>query len=263
MDWNPSQYLKFAAERSLAVRDLAQHVAAKTDAARMRRIADLGCGPGSSTAVLAEFWPEAKVTGFDVSEEMLVAARAAHPRLNFAVDDIRSWADGEAASYELVFSNSALQWVPDHLALLPRLFARVAPGGALAFQVPANMSAPTYLIPWRLAASATWKAHFPAETIREWRSAELTAYYDGLAPLAASQELWETEYVQVMPDVAAILEWYKGSGLRPFLAALPDDSTRERFCSEYLEGLRVAYLPQADGRVLFPFRRRFVIAWAR
>ncbi|MGH9480911.1 MAG: methyltransferase domain-containing protein [Terriglobales bacterium] len=252
--------MKFGDERTQVVRDLVQRVTARLDPARVRRIVDLGCGPGNSTAVLARQWPHAELTGLDFSEEMLAAARARYPEISFSAADIVAWAVGEAAAFDLVFSNSALHWVPAHVNLLPRLFARVAPGGALAFQVPANWASASCQLPRQLAATPDWQEYFLPGRISDWDSAELSVYYGTLAPLAAGVELWETEYVQVVESAESILAWYQGSGLRPFLAALPDEPARRRFSDQYLEGLRRAYPPAADGRVLFPFRRRFVIA---
>lgn len=261
MNWNPSQYLRFRDARIQAVLDLVSRLAVQLPAAGVRRIVDLGCGPGNSTDVLAGQWPLAHVTGLDSSPEMLADARARYPKIQFTAGDIADWARARGETWDLVFANSALQWLPDHAALLPALFARVAPGGALAFQVPASVDAPVGQIPRNLAASPAWHHYFPPGAIREWNAAPLAAYYAALAPHAAALDLWETEYVHIMPGGPLdILQWYLGSGLRPFLAALPDEPARQRFCDEYLEGLNLAYPRQPDGKVLFPFRRRFVIA---
>jgi trans-aconitate 2-methyltransferase len=159
-----------------------------------------------------------------------------------------------------VFSNSALQWLDDQARLLPRLLMRVAEAGALAFQVPASWDAPVAALARELAAAPRWRGFFAAGAIREWRSQSLAFYYDVLAPHAAQLDLWETEYVMIVPGVEAIAAWYKGSGLRPFLQALPDAASRARFEHEYLDRLPHGYPRQPNGRVLFPFRRRFVLA---
>jgi trans-aconitate 2-methyltransferase len=152
--------------------------------------------------------------------------------------------------------------VPDHRALYPKLLTKVAPGGALAVQVPCNFDAPVHVIARDIAASAAWRDCFPAGGVREWHVHEPAFYYDVIAPAAARVDLWETEYLHVMPDAEAILEWYKGTGLRPFLEALSSAADRERFAAEYLESLREAYPSRPDGRVLFPFRRLFLVAYA-
>jgi trans-aconitate 2-methyltransferase len=252
--WNPEQYLKFEEERTRPCRDLVARIALENP----RRIVDLGCGPGNSTAVLAARWPEAQVMGADRSAEMIATARERYPRGSWRQDDLAVWAASEPV--DLVFSNAALQWVSDHARVVPHLFAQVAPGGALAWQVPCNMDAPAHRLMRELAASAAWSAHFAGD-VREWFVHELPFYYDLLAPRAARIDLWRAEYVHVMEGPGAIVEWYKGTGLRPFLERLAGEAERERFLADYLREIERAYPPQADGRVLFPFLRQFVVAW--
>ncbi len=141
--------------------------------------------------------------------------------------------------------------------------ARVAPAGALAIQVPGNLDAPAHRIMRDLATSAPWRNRFPPAGVREWHVYDLPFYYDLLAPAAATMDLWETEYLHLMPDAAAIVEWYKGTGLRPFLDALPDDAQRAEWTQAYLQRIRQAYPARRDGRVIFPFRRLFLIAYQR
>jgi len=255
MAWNAARYLAFAGERTRAAHDLA----ARINVVSPSRIIDLGCGPGNSTAVLAEHWPEAEITGVDSSHEMLAAARAAHPAIHWLEDDISRWAASVADRFDVVFSNAALQWVPDHAALLPRLLTRVAPGGALAFQVPASSDFPAQRLIRELAAAPEWSPRFSAKP-RDWHSEPPGFYYDAVASGSARVDLWQSDYFHVMDGPEAIVEWYRGTGLRPFLDALaPGD--RERFATEYLEALRPYYPPQSDGRILFPFRRLFVVSY--
>lgn len=260
MEWDPGRYLHFAEQRTRVVRDLVARLQRHLAPEGVRRVVDLGCGPGNSTAVLAETWPAAELSGLDESEIMLQSARAAYPSLRFAAGDICAWADGPAGTHDLVFSNSALQWVDDHAVLLRKLLRRVAPGGALAFQVPAGVDAPACAIPRSLAASPAWSEQFGSGRLRPWHSESLTFYYDALAPHAATLDLWDTEYVQIVPGPEAILDWYRGSGLRVYLQALPDDASRARFEQAFLTALRSAYPPRPNGQVFFPFLRRFVIA---
>jgi trans-aconitate 2-methyltransferase len=255
--WNPDQYLKFAGERTQACRDLAARISLPAP----RRIIDLGCGPGNSTEVLAARWPGAELTGFDSSPEMLAAARQAHPGVHWLLGDIPQWAASGDAPFDVVFSNAALQWVADHARLFPQLLGRVAPGGAFAAQMPGNYDGPAHRLMRQIAASPTWRSSFPPGRVREWYSHDLNFYYDVLAPQAARLDLWETEYLHVFPDAPAIVEWYRGTGMRSFLEALETETDRQRFAAEYLEGIRALYLPRPDGRVLFPFRRFFLIAY--
>ena len=255
--WNAEQYLRFGEERTRPCRDLAARIAQDNPA----RVMDVGCGPGNSTQVLLERWPTAQIEGLDSSAEMIEAARAALPQVRWTVGDIAAWAAGAEGgeTWDVVFSNAALQWVEHHAVVIPRLLARVSRGGTLAIQVPANLDAPAHTLMRELAASPVWRGKF-GHAVREWHTHPIGLYYDALAPHADRLDLWETEYHHVMPDAAAIVEWYKGTGLRPFLDALSSDAEREGFAAAYLDRIRAAYPAQADGRVLFPFRRLFVIA---
>ncbi len=226
-----------------------------------RRVVDLGCGPGNSTAVLAGRWPEARITGLDGSAEMLAAARAGGTAALWVQGDIVQWAAEESERFGVVFSNAALQWVPDHADLLPRLLARVAPGGALAVQLPAYSEQPAQRLIRELARSPQWQSRFTAPPA-DWHAESIAFYYDLLAPRAARVDMWQTEYIHAVEGTRAVVEWYRGSGLRPFLSALPSEDDRKQFLEEYHEALQPHYLPRADGRILFPFRRLFAIAYA-
>ena len=254
--WHPEQYLQFREERTRPCHDLVARIAL----ARPARIIDLGCGPGNSTAVLRARWPEADVTGLDNSGTMLEQARASDENVQWVLGDIASWADAEGQSYDVVFSNAALQWVGDHAALLPKLAARVAAGGVLAVQVRSNWGAPAHTTMRSLAGSEKWRGRFPENGVREWFVHEPGFYYDVLAPLAVKLDLWQTTYFQVMPEVRSIAEWYRGTGMRPFLDALQDDPSKQEFFEDYSRELERHFAPRKDGRVLFPFERLFAVA---
>ncbi len=255
--WDAEQYLRFSDERTRPCHELAGRIAV----AAPRHVIDLGCGPGNSTAVLAQRWPDSEVTGLDSSPEMIAAARKAHPYRTWGVGDLAAWANNDLQTYDIVFSNAALQWVDDHAALFPMLFSRVAAGGALAIQMPANYDAPAHGIMREIAASEAWLARFPAAGIREWHVHDLASYHDILAPIAGAVDFWQTEYLHIMKDAADIVEWYRGTGLRPFLDALAKDRLRTEFTAQYLERIKQAYPVRRDDRVIFPFRRSFLIAY--
>lgn len=257
--WNPDQYLRFAEERTRPCHDLTARIAVDAP----QRIIDLGCGPGNSTQVLAGRWPDAELTGLDSSEEMIAAARRNWPDRSWIHKDIAQWATEDQPKHNVIFSNAALQWVPGHSAIFPKLMKRVAPGGALAVQVPNNIEAPAHRVARELAGSPQWRDRLPPGGVREWHAHAAPFYYDLLAPPAARVDFWETEYLHVMEGPEAIVEWYKGTGLRPYLAALRSDAEQEQFVAEYLAALRGECPPRADGRVLFPFRRLFLIAYAK
>lgn len=254
--WDAGQYLRFAEERTRPCRDLA----ARIDVAEPNRVIDLGCGPGNSTAVLAERRPRARIEGLDSSPEMIASARAARPDLRWSVGDITAWAAGDEGPFDVVFSNAALQWVDDHARVFPNLLRHVAPGGALAIQMPGNYDAAPHRLMRELAASPAWRGRFPADGVREWHVHDLDFYHDLLAPRVESLDLWATEYFHILPDVPAIVEWYRGTGLRPFLQALDSEKSREEFTNAWGDRLREVFPSRPNGAVLFPFRRLFLIA---
>jgi trans-aconitate 2-methyltransferase len=254
--WSPERYLSFEEERTRPCRDLVANIRLGS----ARKIVDLGCGPGNSTAVLAERWPEARITGIDSSLEMLNRARQRNPGSEWVQSEIADWAIGSTSSYDLVFSNAALHWVQNHAELYPQLFSRVSPGGVLALQVPANLNEPAHQIMRDLASSDTWRSRLTTSKIREWFVHDPGFYYDLLAGMATKIDLWQTTYFHVMPTAASIAEWYRSTGLRPFLNALTNDSDRELFIKHYAETVSEAYPSRPNGRVLFQFQRLFLIA---
>jgi trans-aconitate 2-methyltransferase len=255
--WDAKQYLRFHDQRTRPCCDLAERVSID----RPRTVIDLGCGPGNSTAVVAARWPGATVFGIDSSPEMIAAARAECPTRLYRVSDIADWASSGGEVYDVVFSNAALQWVGDHGQLLPQLMKHVTPKGALAIQMPCNYDAPAHVIMRDMAASPEWRSHFSGP-VREWAIQDLREYYDILAPCSSSLDLWTSEYIHIMENAEAIVQWYKGTGLRPFLDALPGEADKQRFEAEYTSCIRKVYPARADGRVLFPFERMFIIAYA-
>lgn len=252
--WDSTEYLKFSSERTQPAIDLA----ARIGLAAPRRVVDLGCGPGNSAAVLARRWPAAALVGLDSSPAMIAAAQKEYPEQNWFIADIAQWI--APAPFDLVFSNAALQWVPDHASLIPHLFAQVAPGGAFAFQVPANFDAPPHRLMRELGATPEWRGYFDPPP-REWHAQPPEFYYDLLAPHATHLELWTTDYLHILDGVDGIVAWYRGTGLRPWLDALPDESARTRFLAAYRTALAPHFPPRPDGKVLFPFKRLFVVAY--
>jgi len=252
--WDAGLYLQFANERARPAADLIARIALRGSS----QIADVGCGPGNSARMLHARWPEATITGVDNSAEMLAEASAAHPDWKWIQADAATWKSEQR--FDLVFSNAALHWLPDHAGLFPRLFEMVSPGGALAVQMPANFHAPSHRIMGEVAQDPRWRDAL--ENASAGIGVEpLSFYYDLLQARAALLDLWETEYLHILDGPDAILEWIRGTGMRPYLQALADDQQRKQFQEMCLERLRAAYPRQASGKVLFPFRRVFVIAY--
>lgn len=251
-EWDATQYLRFSDARTLPAIDLLSRV----ELPEAQRVVDLGCGPGNSTAPLKARWPNAAVTGIDSSAELLAAARRDHPGIDFAQADIARWTAAEPV--DVVFANASLQWVGDHDRLVPHLFEQVAPGGVLAVQMPRNHDFATHRLMRQVAAEGAWRDRLAgARDPSPVKAPEF--YYDLLAPRAAAFTIWETNYIQIMDGVQAIIAWLHGTGLRPFLARL-SETERPQFLDRYAALLAAEYKPQADGKILLPYPRLFFIA---
>jgi len=252
-DWSARQYLRFEDERTRPPRDLLAQVPLTT----ARLVIDLGCGPGNSTELLIERYPQAEVIGHDSSPDMLRQARERLPKCAFIEADIATWSPEAPA--DLLFGNAVFQWVPNHPTVLRRLVERLPPGGVLAVQMPDNTRQPALALMQEVAAKGPWAAN---AALDEAVRADLPApesYYDLLKPLCARVDIWHSIYNHVMAGPEAIVEWFKGSGLRPFLTAL-DPAMREDFLRAYLAQITRHYTRRHDGRVLLKFPRFFIVA---
>jgi trans-aconitate 2-methyltransferase len=251
VSWDPKTYLAFAGERTRPAAELLARIRHTAPA----RVADLGCGPGNSTALLVARWPGAFVEGVDPSDAMLAEAGASGVRARWTKADVAAWTPEEP--FEVIFSNATFQWLDDHEHLLPRLMEHVGKGGAFAFQVPRNFDEPSHTLMRAVASKGPW-----AEKMRPVRRMGVlspSSYYGLLSPLATSLDIWETEYLHVLSGDDPVYRWVSGTGLRPYADALIGEE-REAFLAEYRAQLRDAYPKRADGRTLFPFRRLFVVA---
>ncbi|CAG9177454.1 trans-aconitate 2-methyltransferase [Cupriavidus respiraculi] len=254
MTWSATQYVAFEAERTRPSRDL---LAAVPDTP-VRAAVDLGCGPGNSTEVVAARYPDATVHGLDSSTDMVEAARKRLPHLRFDTADIEGWAD--PGPYDLIFANAVLQWVPDHAALFPRLVGKLSPGGHLAVQMPDNLDEPAHRLMRETAAGGPWAAKLADAAKARAARADAAWYYGMLRPHCSRVDVWRTTYHHVLAGgAAAVVEWFKGSGLRPFLAPL-DAAEQADYLARYTEAVARAYPAQPDGSVLLPFPRLFIVA---
>jgi trans-aconitate 2-methyltransferase len=253
VSWDPAQYLRFADHRSRPFAELLARVAADEPS----YVVDLGCGPGGLTATLAERWPGALVVGVDSSAEMVASAQehAVAGRLEFVQADLREWTPDRPV--DVLVSNATLQWVPGHLELLPALVDRLAPDGWLAVQVPGNFDEPSHTELADLRRSPRWR-DLVGEGAQRAGSHPPHTYLERLADLGLVADVWETTYLQVLAGEDAVLEWTKGTALRPVLAALGPEDTEE-FVADYAERLRRAYPRRSYGTVM-PFRRIFFVA---
>lgn len=248
-DWSPEQYLRFKRERTRAAADLL----AQIDIAAPGHVVDLGCGPGNSTELLVERWPEARVEGFDSSPSMLASARRLLPGVRFFEADAALWEP--AGSEDVLFANALFQWLPDHLDILARLLGRLRPGAALAVQMPNNLDEPSHALMREAAAAGPWSAKITAARIA---LPPAGTYYERLLPLGRV-DLWRTTYFHQVDGIAGIVEWVKATGLRPYLDPL-DPTEAAGFLDAYRRRLETAYAVQSDGTVLLPFPRFFLVA---
>ncbi len=252
-DWNPALYQRFEDERTRPARDLL----ARVPLADAAHVVDLGCGPGNSSELLVERFPGARVVGTDTSEAMLASARARLPQCSFEASDVSTWRADVAP--DLIFANAVLQWVPDHRTLLPRLFSSLSAGGVLALQMPDNLQEPSHRLMREVAAQGPWASRIGDASRLRAPVLSIPAYYDLLARSGASVEIWRTEYQHPLSSPAAIVDWLRATGLRPFLDPLPDE-LRTAFLAEYEARIANAYPARSDGRSLLAFPRLFIVA---
>lgn len=252
MPWDPDQYLAFADERALPF----HHLVAAVAHLRPARVLDIGCGPGALTTTLLERWPAAEIHGIDSSEEMIELARrrAVTDRLRFELADVVDWTPEKPL--DLVLSNACFHWIEDHHRLLDHLMTLMSPTSTLAFQVPANHDRPSHTILAELCISDRWSG-----TLRDAYQVHVESpawYIRELDRRQFSTTVWQTTYLHRLTGDDAVLEWVKGTTLRPILDRLDHEQT-DTFLSEYGGLLRKAY-PSSDGITVFPFTRMFVVA---
>ena len=250
-DWSPSTYLKFEDERTRPARDLLAQVPFD----RPRHVVDMGCGPGNSTELLVERFAGSQVIGLDNSPNMLAEARLRLPKVRFETADASTWVPD--AGTDVVFANAIYQWVPNHIEALQNILGAMTDGGVLAVQMPDNMAEPSHQLMRDVAADGPW-----ADSLRSAARAPLPpvrTYYDALKPHATRLEIWHTAYNHVLDDAAAIVEWVRATGLRPFIDPLsPED--RGEFLARYHAAITKAYPQTVDGKVLLRFPRLFIVA---
>jgi trans-aconitate 2-methyltransferase len=252
--WDKDLYYRFRAQRTQPSIDLV----ARIECDQVDDAVDLGCGAGNSTAVLRNRWPDASIVGTDNSDEMLRAAQETDDAVQWLLADIATWQPDQP--FDVVFSNAALQWLPDHQSLIPRLFEWVREGGVLAVQLPDHYASALYQVLIDVSNDPRWSARMDAARSSLTRHT-VSFYYDLLSSLTDRFDIWTTEYHHELQTHEDILTFHRGTGMRPYLESL-SESEVDSFEKIVLEGYRNAFPVQANGRVLFPFRRLFFIAQA-
>ncbi len=248
-DWNSMQYLKFEKQRTQPARDLLMRIQTLTP----HTAVDIGCGPGNSTAAVAECFPDAKLVGIDASPNMIEKAKTKYPALQFELCDALQL----EGKYDLLFSNACLQWIPNHATLIPFLMGRLNEKGVLAVQIPMNGEEPLYRIIREVAAEPKWGLQNAKLRLNETLTPE--EYFDILTACASSFDIWEIKYYHPMPDHRALVDWVKGTRIRPYLEHL-DEEQGSAFENEIMERARAAYPVQSNGEVILGFRRFFFTA---
>jgi trans-aconitate 2-methyltransferase len=254
LSWSAKAYVAFEDQRTRPVHDLLSGLP-PIDA---RSVIDLGCGPGNSTQVLAERYPQARIAGIDTSPDMIAAARRRLPQIDFTVDDVSHWQ--APGPFDVILANAVLQWVPHHEELMPKLIGQLAPRGGLAVQMPDNLDSPAHRLMREVAVNGPWAAKLADASAARTSLPGVDWYYELLRPLCAKVDLWRTTYHHPLAGGApAIVEWFKGSGLRPFIEPL-DHAERDAYLARYAAMIADAYPSMADGSVLLPFPRMFLVA---
>lgn len=251
-DWNSNQYMKFAAERTQPSKDLISRLSDLSP----QKVLDIGCGPGNSTFALKARFPNSEIIGIDASDNMLEKARATYPDIRFEkcfVPDGLSMFDGK---FDLIFSNACIHWIDNQKDLIKGIVGKLSDGGVLAVQIPYIQEAPFYKILDKTILNPRWQK---LSTIKNFHNLRAEEYYDLLGELGCDFQIWETTYYHRVSSHYGVIEWYKGSGLRPYLDALDDDE-RDDFINELLENIKQYYPTQADGSVIHKMPRLFFTA---
>ena len=218
-------------------------------------ILDLGCGPGNSTKVLKDRFPKAKIIGTDNSDEMLIKAKELYSDIEFINLDANGDLNELNEKYDIVFSNACMQWLPNHQEILPKLMTLLRPNGILAIQIPIQCEHPVHIIINQLVKSQKWNGKIVP---RQYNNLTTEEYFDVLSHISNSFEIWETTYCHRMPSYESIIQWYKGTGLRPYLEQLSESEANEFVNGVYIE-LQQRYQVQKNGEILFRFPRLFFI----
>ncbi|WNY23989.1 Trans-aconitate 2-methyltransferase [Methanimicrococcus hongohii] len=251
MKWDAKQYLKFEKERTQPAVDLINRLTLKNP----KRILDIGCGPGNSTRLIKDKYPEAYVLGIDKSPEMIETAKTDNPDIDFLIADAGEELEKTGSGYDIVLSSAAIQWIPNHKELMVKMLSLLNPGGMLAVQVPLTDKMPMYqkIMP-DLLASPEWGNEFAVK--RFFHTLEAEQYYDLFSEISSDFTMWETVYYHRMDSCENIMEWYRGTGLRPYLEQLTLEKA-ELFEKEICNQLDEYYSKQIDGAIILKFPRLF------
>lgn len=251
--WSPEQYLKFEDERTRPANDLLAAVPTN----QVEFAVDLGCGPGNSTELLLRRYPSAEILGIDSSEEMIEQASQRLPGCRFEQGDLDTWRSEKKA--DVLYANASMQWLSGHDKLFPQFMDFLNTNGSLAIQMPDNLEQPTHIAMREVAGDKRWAEKLSKANATRSSLGDASFYYDLLKPHSKRVDIWRTTYHHPLEGIEGIVQWFLGSALRPYLAALNEDE-KPQFLEKYREVLARSYKPMSDGVVLLPFPRLFIIA---
>ncbi len=252
--WDPALYERYKTYRDRPALDLLLQIPGDL---APREVWDLGCGPGEQAALLALRHPKAEVHGLDSSPQMLDVARKRRERVDWVLGDLNSFEP--AAPADLIYTNAALQWAPDHDRLFPRLAGYLAPEGVFACQMPMSFHMPWHQVLRELADEPQWQRRL-GEVRGTTPVASAEAYFDWLSPVCGQIDIWTTTYLHVLEGDDPVVDWMRGTGLRPYLDALPDAAEQAIFLGAYRQRVEAIMPARPDGLTLFPFPRLFIVA---
>lgn len=252
-DWNSNQYLKFVNERTHPAVDLINRI----EFVNPYKIIDIGCGPGNSTNALVSRFTDAYVLGIDYSLNMVKKAKSNYPDVDFKLFDASGDLSALGSDFDIVFSNACIQWLPNHSALLNNMFGLLKNGGILAVQLPDNFDQPIHKIITEVAARNEWSPKFNLP--RVFYNLKPEEYYDIISGISENFSIWRTEYFHTMKSCGDIIEWYRSTGLKPYLDVL-SESEKAAFENDVFLEVEKAYPIRKNGCVIFKFPRLFFTA---
>lgn len=254
-DWNSTQYLMFENERTQPAIDLVNRIYIEDP----KKIIDIGCGPGNSTQVLAKRFPNAYILGVDNSPNMIETAKRNFPSLDFKICDAGKDLSMIDDDFDVVFSNACIQWIPNHKQLLKNMIELLKTGGILAVQTPMNYNEPIHKIIGEVSTNEKWKSKFINHRI--FYNLSQSEYYDVLSEISSEFSIWETTYYHKLASHKDIMEWYRGTGLRPYLNDLSGEDKLD-FEQDIFNKVEKEYTVQKNGTIIFRFPRFFFTAKA-
>ena len=250
--WDSEKYLKFEKERTQPAIDLVRRVEGRN----VSSVLDVGCGPGNSSVVIKNIFPNADILGIDFSADMIERAKKDYVDITFEQWDADVFTEETSKKFDLIFSNACLQWLPNQFKTIINLYKLLNDNGIMAVQIPCNFDEPIHHLINKVVTSEKWKAVIKYQ--RNYVMSSVEEYFNVISALSDEFDIWTTTYHHVLPSHEAIWSWYEGTGLRPYLSQL-DDSMKDEFKKDIMEEIRKNYPLQKSGKIIFDFPRLFFV----